>query len=65
MDQKGIKKALEKLEWSNAEAIERLGISRQTLNNYLTGNRPIPLSVQKFILLYLDWYKIIQFMQAH
>lgn len=57
MTQKDLETALEILDWSNTEASNHLGLSRQSLIRYLKGKRPIPLLLEKSILAHIKLKK--------
>lgn len=60
MDHKTLEKHLYFLDLSNTEASKTFGITRQAINNYLSGKRPIPLWLEKSILAHIKLKKIIE-----
>lgn len=55
-DPKYFRTLIEGAEISQRKAAEIIGISPRTIRSYLSGDRPIPYSVQFVLECYLDYY---------
>jgi len=52
MTQKEFEKQLVFLNWNNREAGTTLGVSERSIYNYLRGNKPVPLYIEKSVLCF-------------
>lgn len=48
------KNTAEKIGWNNKELSKRLGKSEVMISRYIHDKAPIPISIEKLLLLYLE-----------